>query len=93
MSAQDPDNPVLFGTERDYAWNAWQTAYGAGSGTGADENEFSAWWERRAAKGWPSKRSLMAEAWTMGCRAALNKAPTFEEWWQQILDSQPAVTP
>lgn len=89
----DADNPMLFGTQKDYAWNAWQTAYGAGNGTGADRAEFDAWWERIAAQPSGSIRALMAAAWQEGDRSARMKAPTFDAWWQQIIDTQPKVTP
>ena len=90
----DPNNPQLFGTQRDYAWNAWQTAFGVGNGTGADEAEFQKWWEVAVTSRWDSTKTLMLSAWSMGAAAAAAKAPTFAAWWQQIVDAQPtSVSP
>lgn len=74
----DPNNPMLFGTEKDYAWNAWQTAYGDGNGTGADQAEFEAWWQRATAQAWDSTKTLMMAAWQQGDQAARAKAPRFD---------------
>lgn len=85
-------DPILFGTQRDYAWTAWQTAYGAGDGQGANEAEFTAWWEGVHNYTWQSVELMLHAAWTAGAQAAAAKAPTFKAWWQSILDTQP-VTP
>lgn len=84
-------DPILFGTQRDYAWTAWQTAYGAGDGQGAHEDEFTAWWDVAVAAHWGSLEALMSAAWLAGSQAAAAKAPTFKAWWQSILDTQPVT--
>lgn len=82
----DPDNPILSGTQMDYAWDAWQKAQFPGT---ANRSEFDAWWSTALTKQWPSVKALMQAAWD-GSRAL---CPTFDMWWKQILDDQPVTTP
>lgn len=85
------DLQLYGGTPRDFAWQAWQTAYGMGDGQGADEKEFQAWWD--SPRGDYPLRTVMLTAWNAGAVAAMDKAPTFEAWWKMILDTQPVVKP
>lgn len=85
------DNPTLYGTQRDYALDAWRTACGS-------EDGFAHWWDSIAVVGpWHSTRELMAAAWSAApCNPAIDDpAPLarFEAWWRQILDGQPKEKP
>lgn len=89
----DKDNPILFGTEKDYAWNAWQKAFDAGKLLPSRER-FDAWWRDVAlVVSWPHIKNLLDAAWKAGVmdRSAQGYSG-FNSWWQEILDKQPVIT-
>lgn len=94
MSSSDP---ILSGTEKEYAWDAWQKAFGISFGGGSilpDHEKFVAWWEVTGSRvAWLSKRELMQSAWQAGVYDRLEQSTAgFNAWWQEILDTQPVAT-
>lgn len=90
----DPNNPTLFGTEKDYAWNAYQSAFDAGTLL-PDRKRFEQYFDEVYAKlGAFSLRDRMQSAWNVGVQHR-NEACTagFIAWWQNILDTQPVEGP
>lgn len=76
-------DPMLFGTQMDYAWDAWKKA-SSGSSRPASNEEFKAWWDGHACTThWTSLYEMMHAAWNAGAQEG------FTAWWQGILDSQP----
>lgn len=91
----DDNNPVLFGTQKDYAWDAWQKAFDAGPGTSLpDPEKFNAWWNNVGTKVmFATTRDMMFSAWAAGITDRIQACNAgFPAWWQQILDSQPKTT-
>ncbi len=88
----DPkENPILFGTQKDYAWDAWQKAFDAGTLLPA-RDRFETWWtEVGLTVEWKDLREMMQAAWGSGVQDH-NIACTagFNSWWQEILDKQPS---
>jgi hypothetical protein len=88
------DNPQLPGTQKDVAWNAYQTAFGAltfpdGGTLQVDRSKFELWWQSVATQRWVDVRSLMIVAWTAGTNARAEAvADAFDTWWQQIVNAQ-----
>jgi hypothetical protein len=82
--------PILFGTQKDYAWDAFQTAFDAGKLL-PDRTYFETWWtEVGLTVQWKDLRQMFEAAWGSGvqCRNIACTAG-FNAWWQQILDAQP----
>ena len=90
MAAVDP---ILFGTEKQYAWDAYQKAFDAGALL-PDHGKFSTWFDEVYLKlgEWPMRERMHA-AWGAGVQDR-NIACTagFNAWWQEILDTQPKIT-
>jgi hypothetical protein len=94
MTTPDPENPVLFGTQRDYAWNAWQSAFDAGKLL-PDSAKFHAWWnDFGVTVQWKSVHEMMQAAWGKGVQDRNEQCTAgFDAWWQHVLaDAQPVDT-
>lgn len=81
--------PIFFGTEMDYAWDAFQKAYDGGKRQ-PERADFDDWWERVALQTkWEDKQHLMDGAWQEGvyCRNRDNTA-AFNVYW----DNRPCLT-
>lgn len=75
---------ILFGTQLDYAWDAWQRAFGPQP----VRARFDAWWTNVAlTKPWSTLYALMYAAWLAGAND--RNGTGFDSWWQEILDKQP----
>ena len=89
-----PDaNPMLFGTEKDYAWDAWQKAFDAGTRL-PDHEKFLKWFDEVYLKlGAFSMRDRFHAAWGVGVQDRNEQCTSgFNAWWQEILDTQPKVS-
>ena len=86
-------DPILFGTERDYAWDAYQKAFDAGTLL-PDPMKFEAYFNEVYLKlGSFSLHDRMQSAWGRGVQDRNEACTTgFNAWWQQILDSQPKTS-
>ena len=81
------ENPILFGTQRDYAYSAFSRAY-CGKLTFDDAEVtalFARFWDNLPAP-ITDERSLFEMAWMAGASAAFNA------WYMEILKGQPTVT-
>ena len=86
-------DPMLFGTEKDYAWDAYQKGFGAGETP--SEAKFEKYFNDVYLKlANYSLHDRMQSAWNVGVRHR-NELSTagFDAWWQVILDSQPVTGP
>jgi hypothetical protein len=86
--------PILFGTEKDYAWDAWRKANDE-DGLSPDRAKFNAWWDSVAlARTWTGgMRELFEAAWNASVdEHAKFLRSGYAAWWQEILDKQPVVT-
>lgn len=93
MGDQPTKDPILFGTEKDYAWDAYQKAFDGGvhqPNPAAFEKYFDEVYLKLGA--FPLAERLQS-AWNSGVLAH-NEASTaaFSGWWEGILASQPVVT-
>lgn len=91
MTTSDPENPVLSGTQKDVAWDAWQSAFDAGK-LMPDHTKFLAWWDEFGVTvQWKSVYEMMQAAWGKGVQDRNEQCTAgFALWWQQILaDAQP----
>lgn len=87
----DIKDPILFGTEKDYAWDAYRRGFGAGADV--DRSRFETYFDEVYLKlGAYSLHDRMNSAWNVGVMHR-NELGTggFAAWWQQILDSQPVM--
>lgn len=90
----DPEKPpTLFGTEKDYAWNAWQKAFDAGALL-PDHEKFVAWFDEVYLKlGSFGLHDRLHAAWGAGVQDRNEQCTAgFNSWWQEILDSQPKTS-
>lgn len=80
-------DPTLFGTERDYARDAYQKAFGDGAARAKFETYFDEIYLKLGAF---SLHDRMQSAWSRGVLDRNEQATAgYAAWWQQILDSQP----
>jgi hypothetical protein len=86
-------DPILFGTEKDYAWDAYQKGYGDGKLTPNCE-KFDRYFDEVYLKlAAYSLHDRMNSAWNVGVMHRNEEATAgFDAWWQEILDTQPKVT-
>lgn len=86
-------DPILFGTERDYAWDAYQKAFDAGKLL-PDRTKCDAWWEIALKVAWKDLHEMMSGAWGSGVQDRNEQGTAgFNAWWQEILDKQPVTKP
>lgn len=85
-------DPILLGTEKDYAWDAWQKAFDAGELL-PDHAKFLAWFDEVYLKlGAYSLHDRLHAAWCAGVQDRNEQGTrSFNAWWQEILDSQPQI--
>lgn len=76
----DPLNPHLFGTQKEYAWDAWKTKVAPLT---PSKELFDQWWEGAANQRWNSVRDLMIAAWNN----AVAEQTTFDGWWNAIVEA------
>jgi hypothetical protein len=90
--ASDPSTPILFGTEKDYAWDAYQKGYGDGK-LSPDRERFKKYFDEVYLQlGAFSLQDRMRSAWNVGVRDRNEDATAgYDAWWQEILDSQPVL--
>jgi hypothetical protein len=79
------DKPQLFGTQKDYAWNAWQAAFDAGTLL-PDRDKFETWWtEFGLTIVWKSTREMMQAAWGKGVADRHEQGLAgFNAWWAEV---------
>jgi len=59
-------DPVIWGTQKEFAWDAWQKAFDAGA-LKPDRQRFEKWWEEVALHtSWTELREMMQWAWLTG---------------------------
>lgn len=90
----DSDNPILFGTEKDVAWAAWQSAFDAGPGTLLpDRAKFEKYFdEAYRVLAEFSLRDRMNSAWNSGVLDRNEQGTSgFNSWWQKIVDESDAL--
>lgn len=83
-------DPVLFGTEHDYAWDAYQKAFDAGQLL-PDRAKFNAWFDEVYLQlgAYPMRERFNA-AWGAGVQERnIQCTAGYDAWWQEILDKQP----
>ena len=87
-------DPVLFGTEKDYAWNAWQSAFDAGGTLLPDHDKFEKYFDEVYLKlGAYSLHDRLMSAWNAGVLDRNEQGTAgFNAWWQEILDKHPVTT-
>jgi hypothetical protein len=93
MGDQPTKDPILFGTEKDYAWDAYEKAFDANA-LQPDHAVFDKWFDDVYLQlGSYSLHDRLHAAWGAGVQAR-NIACTvgFGAWWQKILDSQPVIS-
>ncbi len=91
--ANDGD-PMLMGTEKDYAWDAWQRAFGEGRVLLPDRAKFEKYFDEiyRVLADF-SLHDRLQSAWNSGVLDRNEQGTAgFNAWWQQILDSQPVIS-
>lgn len=88
----DSDNIIIFGTQKEYAWDDWQKAFDAGAHL-PDHQAFLTWWDNTAlTTRWNDLRGMMEAAWIMGVQDRTTQTGHgFNSWWQEIIDTQPVV--
>lgn len=81
-------DPVLFGTQKDIAWSAWQAAFDAGALL-PDHEKFEAWWEMFGLRvQWKDSREMMHAAWGKGVQDRNEQGTAgFDAWWQMIVNA------
>lgn len=86
-------DPILFGTQKDYAWDAWRTAScRRPEDETISKKHFEEWWDSYLSNVPKfSLEDLFRAAWNTG--ASNTDKIKFESWWQEILDKQPGETP
>jgi hypothetical protein len=89
----EPKTPQLFGTEKDYAWDAWQKAFDAGTLL-PDRAKFEKYFDEVYLKlGAYPLRERLNSAWNSGVLDRNEQGTAgFNAWWQEILDSQPTTS-
>lgn len=92
-AAKDPNlDPVLFGTQKQVAWAAWQAAFDAGRYL-PDLEKFQTWWrEFGLTVRWGHIREMMQAAWGKGVQDRNEQCTAgFNSWWQALVDAGRAV--
>ena len=83
-------DPILYCTEKQAAWDAWQSAFDAGKLL-PDHEKFERWFDEVYLKlGAYSLHDRMQAAWGSGVMDRNEQCTAgYNEWWQAILDGQP----
>jgi len=83
--------PILFGTQKDYAWDAYQSGFGKGGVLLPDRADFEDWWNMFGlGVQWQDLREMFHAAWGKGVQNRnVQGTAGYDAWWQEILDKQP----